>query len=507
MEKTWLILVAVGLILLFWGVGMMRPGMLIAADSLAAELFAGGSGTLDDPYLIMTAEQLTNMAEFGRAYPERHQAAHYALVDDIDFGSRPGPGRLSPLANDCNDPILGTPDSPFPAPQSIDGQGQIISNWCNDSPDSSYIAYFGYVRPPHDTAVIRDFYIKNFTVRGDSYVGSLFSDVEGVRLKNIKVIGSDVQGKQIVGGLAGKLNQGSIQHSLVQAVVEGETSVGPIVGKFTNSSDTGNFWNSDLFNNQGEQAAPGAGRTTVELRNMNTFKEAGWDIGGTAVYDFERQGVGLIGSHGFPYLTPDTKAYGTAGKDSPVWLISNQLTLEITGQGEVLLDGVSYNQIDTRGLVPGDTIVLQAVDSETYPFLRWTVDPTGMTVQQDTELQLYIDPSENFYRIEARFGEASDDPIVGGLNDFIVGPNPFRYDEVAEEEMKFKFDQVGVGPYHLEIYTITGGLVYSTTTDDDPYNWDLRNNAGDRLSSGHYIYQVTQRSTGDTRRGRLAIVR
>jgi len=106
---------------------------------------------------------------------------------------------------------------------------------------------------------------------------------------------------------------------------------------------------------------------------------------------------------------------------------------------------------------------------------------------------------------------STGDEQASGLSNLIVGPNPFRPNDgrasTGRDRLYFGFNSSSPGPFVLEIYTLTGRLVYSEQTSRDPYGWDLRNNSGQRVSSGYYLYRVEERSTGDMKTGKLAIVR
>ncbi len=88
-----------------------------------------------------------------------------------------------------------------------------------------------------------------------------------------------------------------------------------------------------------------------------------------------------------------------------------------------------------------------------------------------------------------------------GLDDFIVGPNPYR--ARSDDFIRFYFDSED-GPFDIDIYTITGQQVYSVRyTGQDYYDWT---DAQD-VASGYYIYRVKDRGTGEEKTGKLAIIR
>jgi hypothetical protein len=94
---------------------------------------------------------------------------------------------------------------------------------------------------------------------------------------------------------------------------------------------------------------------------------------------------------------------------------------------------------------------------------------------------------------------------VAGLKNVYVYPNPWKYDGSGNEEIVFKqLTKVAV----IKIFNITGELVFSVNKDNelDECRWDLKNIAGEKVTSGIYLYTVND-DTGGIIKGKFAVVR
>ncbi len=100
--------------------------------------------------------------------------------------------------------------------------------------------------------------------------------------------------------------------------------------------------------------------------------------------------------------------------------------------------------------------------------------------------------------------------------DFRVGPNPFRAEEHDKVSFQFqKYDEGAGVDFEIEIYTITGRLVYEESfygiadevmEDGKPYS-QLHWEDADDVASGHYIYRLKDNNSGDEETGQLVIIR
>jgi hypothetical protein len=307
-------------------------------------LFAGGSGTVEDPYQIADWRHLDNV----RNYLD----CHFIVINDLDLNSIGYTELASATANEgkgwqpigtiaVNDTFVG----------SFDGQGYEIRDLFINRPDEPDVGLFGVV---DEGGVIENVgVVANGNVTGNGDVGGLVGKNEGTVSNSYctgnvtgtlnvgglvgwnfggtvtdtystgNVIGLDnvgglvgwntgtasnsyatggVTGNTSVGGLVGK-NAGSASNSYATGSVNGTDNIGGLVGKndstgtVTNSYSTGNvtgnthvgglmgrnqgtesnsFWDTQT-SGQGSSAG-GTGKNTTEMKDIDTFTGAGWDI-------------------------------------------------------------------------------------------------------------------------------------------------------------------------------------------------------------------------------------
>ncbi|MDR9787247.1 MAG: GLUG motif-containing protein [Peptococcaceae bacterium MAG4] len=177
---------------------------LVTVEVVPPLVFAGGSGSPDDPYLIADADQLNNV---------RHRLnAHYKLTSDINLEGR----GWSPIGTSENFPFQG----------GFNGNGHVIRNLTIDWTSFDYAGFFGYARD----AVFRKIYLENVNVSGNEHVGGLVGYMKAGSIEACTLSGR-VKGIRCVGGLAGTNEGSKISGSHAAADVEGEFHVGGLVGE------------------------------------------------------------------------------------------------------------------------------------------------------------------------------------------------------------------------------------------------------------------------------------
>lgn len=176
-------------------------------DYLSREqLFAGGRGTADEPYLVATAEQLNNVRQF----PDCH-FRQVANIDLSDFTTGEG---WEPIGGST--PFTGT----------YDGSSFAITNLRIKAPNKRSVGLFGSVRD----GVIKNVNIYRAEVEGNRTVGTLVGHNIGGKIYNCHVSGQ-VRGHSSVGTLVG-VNGGSgrIEKSSAGGSASGVMNVGGLVG-------------------------------------------------------------------------------------------------------------------------------------------------------------------------------------------------------------------------------------------------------------------------------------
>jgi hypothetical protein len=201
-----------------WGC-LITSGMLIAilfhmtANNAVGEIsrFSGGSGTVNDPYLISNVDHLQNMNSDTDAF--------YLIVDDIDCSG------TSVWDSGMGFQPVGTRTKPFTG--SLDGNGYVIEDLTIKRTSSDYIGLFGWIR----SASISNVSMETADISGRNNVGGIAGVNSGGSITNCNFRGT-VRGTTYVGGLVGQnyFGGGSIAESLVSADIRGISLTGGIAG-------------------------------------------------------------------------------------------------------------------------------------------------------------------------------------------------------------------------------------------------------------------------------------
>ncbi len=177
--------------------------------------FEGGKGTMDDPFLIATAEQLNSI----RQYPDRH----YRMINDINLD----PYLLN--ANNTWNPI-GNRANAFTG--YFDGDGYEISNLIVNGQGQDRQGLFGFA----EGATIMNLVLDHTEVLGSRYVGAICGQSMNTTVQNITVSGN-ITGSVYTGGIIGLADGTSaIIESGFQGVVTGEDRTGGLVGHLSDQA-------------------------------------------------------------------------------------------------------------------------------------------------------------------------------------------------------------------------------------------------------------------------------
>jgi hypothetical protein len=239
--------------------------------------FAGGVGTVGNPFQISNIYELQNMNLF--------LDANYILINDIDASSTTswnGGAGFEPIGKNIEVP--GPPDYyGIPFTGSLDGQGYIITDLTINRASESYIGLFGYTS---DT-VLKDIGFENIVVRGGETIGALVGYNYYGSISNCYVLGNlggYGEGYQNLGGLVG-VNYGSISNCYTIGSVTGNgygtqyfgglvgRNYGSITNCFTTGSAGGFGWGGGLV---GENAG------TINNCYSTRSVSGSWNSGGLA---------------------------------------------------------------------------------------------------------------------------------------------------------------------------------------------------------------------------------
>ncbi|UKS25922.1 S-layer homology domain-containing protein [Paenibacillus sp. HWE-109] len=173
--------------------------------------FAGGSGTLEDPFQIANAEQLDEVRNHLDTYLYYKLIANITSFPNVDGGWMP----------------IGDNEVGFQG--NMDGNGFAIRNLVISRSGNSYIGLFGVTL---SNSELNNIILENIEVHGGFNVGGLVG-YNGGTISKSSVTGS-VKGSSTVGGLVGE-NQGIVSTSFSSANASGDYTAGGLVG--SNSSD------------------------------------------------------------------------------------------------------------------------------------------------------------------------------------------------------------------------------------------------------------------------------
>lgn len=175
----------------------------LVTQSFAQYAFAGGDGTLEDPFLIKTAEQLNNVKLTDGAGGYLFLDKYFKLIDDID---------MSPVAlqeEEWYDAVHGwepigryVPSDPADVDSVpleayafrgyFDGNGHTIQGLSINRETENYIGLFGYIFADElEDPRIWDLTLEAADIKGNKYVAALAGRVDG-EVRGIEVKSSVV---------------------------------------------------------------------------------------------------------------------------------------------------------------------------------------------------------------------------------------------------------------------------------------------------------------------------
>lgn len=170
--------------------------MFLCCIAISFAQFSGsGSGTENDPYLILNPIHLSQMRNF-----QNQSGVYFKLMSNIDVSEFiedewPTQGWMP----------IGTSSTPFRG--ILDGNGKAISGFWINRPNTDYVGLFGYATG----ATIKDLTINATSVKGKAYVGIILGNSDLTKISGCLVTSNDVIGTgERVGGIVGSLWGGSL---------------------------------------------------------------------------------------------------------------------------------------------------------------------------------------------------------------------------------------------------------------------------------------------------------
>ncbi len=192
----------------------------------SAAQFAGGSGTILDPYQISTPEQLDSVRNYLNG--------QFILVNDIDLD-------IAQYNSGFGWNPIGDDVAPFTG--ALDGNGFTIQNlFINRSSD--YVGFFGRL----SIASVENISFQNVDITGGEHTGSLVGQsFPSNTISNIHSTGN-VTGGRYTGGIVGLNNSSSIEQSSFKGVVTGGTYAAGIAGYHNNQAQISNCYSEGVVN-------------------------------------------------------------------------------------------------------------------------------------------------------------------------------------------------------------------------------------------------------------------
>lgn len=358
-----------------------------------ASAFAGGDGSVGNPYQISTLQQLQNM--------NFDLSAHYILINDIDATPtstwNSGEG-WRPIGN-FTAPFTGT----------FDGSGYTIDGLYINNVESNQ-GMFGFVRGGH----IHDVGVTNASISGHTHSGILLgSGTSGTEISNVHVSGTvtGLTTASSIGGIAGRLEDSTISDSNGYTTVHVPTyiggglvgtgyslvmqrcyavstitgsNIGGLVGRVSGTSTaTSSYYDIDVSG----VASNGFGepKTTAQMQTQSTF--TGWGF-----YDTWRMsGYPML----YSQLSDDFYLYpgnDTISKIAPPLLHS--VTLDMFRKGAVSYDiliatddlytNVAYNSNQLSSGTLANYSILVSLEARTYYMQVEALDSSGNTIDTAT---------------------------------------------------------------------------------------------------------------------------
>jgi len=267
-------------------------------DGNLAASYAGGIGTLADPYQIATAEQLAYLASLvnaaGQTSNGNTSGKYYKLTADVDL--KGSAHTWTPMGTSGTIAFAGV----------FDGNYHSINNIIVNRTSSDFNGLFGYVQGVSSAskAVIKNLIIASGSITGQSYNGAIAGRANFVQITNCKnlinVSGSVASGGPEAGGIVGRLGSVSIVENCSNSgTISSEGAglhSGGIVGNAAVSSTVGDLsliqycYNTGSItgvSNAGGITGSGNGNLTIkECYNKGTISASNVDGGGIVGYGF-----------------------------------------------------------------------------------------------------------------------------------------------------------------------------------------------------------------------------
>ena len=349
--------------------GALDDPVVVTLTGKPVATFAGGSGTENDPYQVVTVEQLQGIGQ--------HLDAHFVQMADIDASRAASWNSGRGL-----DPIglfegYGSERRPFMG--SFDGNGYKIKNVVINRPDEDGVALFAATSDRGGEGRLESIVLEGVEVTGGDCTAGLVCENDGT-VDSVHVTGT-ISGNAGVGGLSVS-NRGVIRKSSVSGSVQAAFNVGGLV-----STSRGNIGQSRFAGAvSGERAVGGLLGRNDSGGEIRSCRVTGTVEGATHESRIHQTG-GIVGLNANgdihqSYAATEVEganAGGIAGKvnerrsniTDSYWDVEESSQSEAVGEGRV--EG-------TTGL---PTAEMTGTDALTSMALDFTDEQTWLLVEND----------------------------------------------------------------------------------------------------------------------------
>jgi len=441
--------------------------IMLSATTVFAQ-FGGGSGTENDPYLIVTAEHLYNV----RYFP----GDHFAQTNDIDL-----------IEYDNWQPI-GDQNSPYWG--NYYGNEYSIYNLNIYRPTSNNIGLFGYTSGLH----IEDLNLINVSVTGQNNVGALigraYVEPSYIGLISDISVSGAIIGADNTGGLIGDAHGIPIVGAETNVTIEADDKIGGIVGKatksfindsYSNSSIIGSSWVGSIVgysfmsfiyycHSDGEVIGDvyiggitGENEDGMVEDNFTRTRVEGNDYVGGLVgicSGSTLSGILIADSYAIGEVYGSGNVGGLLGSGAANIVVNSYWNTETTGQttsagGEGRTTAEMTYPYEANTYIDWDFEEIWYPDiayeiNNGYPFLQW------QTGGKDLSVFIYSNIDIENAEIKLNYGQGFYDSIISDLD---KGWNEIEFDNVPN------YDEIGYWEAEATA-TGVGGETYTYTTNN-----------------------------------------
>ena len=203
---------------------LLSAAMFLCCVATTFAQFSGsGSGTENDPYLILNPIQLSQMRNY-----LKQDGVYFKLMANIDVSEF-----IEDEWSSQGWMPIGTSSTPFKG--VLDGNGKTISGLWIKRSNADYVGFFGYTQ----NATIKNVTIVAKDIVGKDNVAGLSGYSDNSTFNGVNFSATKIQGGTNVGGLAGKSNYTTISGCSIISTIEITgigNDVGGIVGCITSGS-------------------------------------------------------------------------------------------------------------------------------------------------------------------------------------------------------------------------------------------------------------------------------